>query len=196
MARSPSLAQVAAQVRACRLCGLCEGRTNAVPGEGPTATGGILLVGEAPGRNEDETGRPFAGAAGRNLDLGLAEAGLTRADVFVTSVVKCRPPGNRDPTRAEKEACRPYLEAQLALLRPRVVVALGRHALESLVPGAQGDGFAHLPGSFMEGPGGVPVFVSLHPAAIIYRQKWKADYLVHWKQFGEWVRGGTGPTTP
>jgi uracil-DNA glycosylase len=191
----PALQAIAARVRACRACGLCEGRTNAVPGEGSGASG-ILLVGEAPGRNEDETGRPFCGAAGRNLDLGLAAAGLDRSTVFVTSIVKCRPPGNRDPTEQEKAACRPYLQEQLAALRPRVVVALGRHGLSGLL-GQVPKEFASLRGRFLEGPGGVPIFVSLHPAAIIYRQKWKEQYLQDWRDFGAWVRGegrpGFGP---
>lgn len=148
-----------------------------------------MLVGEAPGRHEDESGLPFVGAAGKNLDLALATAGIAREEAFITSIVKCRPPGNRDPTEGEKEACRPHLLAQIEALRPRVIVALGRHGLHGLL-GRMPDGFAALPGSFLEGPGGIPVWVSLHPAAIIYRQKWKASYLVQWKEFGEWLRSG------
>jgi DNA polymerase len=148
-----------------------------------------MLVGEAPGRNEDETGRPFCGSAGKNLDLALAAAGIERDEVFVTSIVKCRPPQNRDPTRAEKEACRPYLLDQVAVLRPRVIVALGRHGLHGLLGELPKD-FANLPGSFLDGPQGVPVWVSLHPAAVIYRQKWKAQYVADWTAFGHWLRSG------
>ena len=183
-----ALEEIAARVRVCRRCGLCEGRTHAVPGEG-TGRGGVLLVGEAPGRNEDATGRPFCGAAGRNLDLALQAAGIDRAEVFVTSIVKCRPPGNRDPTPEEKEACRPYLLEQVAALRPRVIVALGRHGLSGLSGELPRD-FSRLPGSFLEGPGGVPVWVSLHPAAVIYRQAWKEGYLEDWRRFGVWLRSG------
>ena len=182
------LEALAARVRVCQLCGLCATRTNAVPGEG-TGASGLMLVGEAPGRKEDETGRPFVGSAGKNLDLALAAAGLDRAAVFITSINKCRPPGNRDPTPAEKEACRPYLMAQVEALRPRVIVALGRHGLHGLL-GTMPEGFAALPGSFLSGPQGIPVWVSLHPAAIIYRQKWRAQYMAQWKAFGEWFRSG------
>jgi len=190
-----ALADVAARVRACTRCGLCQGRTNAVPGEGSGASR-ILLVGEAPGRNEDKTGRPFCGAAGKVLDQALAEARIARADAFVTSIVKCRPPGNRDPTPAEKEACRPYLLEQVEALRPRVLVALGRHGLHGLQGGIATD-FASLAGTFQSTPFGIPVFVSLHPAAVIYRQKWKPRFFGHWRDFGGWLRGegpaGFGP---
>lgn len=174
-------------MRGCTRCPLHAGRINAVPGEG-SGRGGILLVGEAPGRNEDETGRPFCGAAGRNLDLALKEAGLAREDLFVTSIVKCRPPENRDPTAEEKQACRPHLQAQVAALAPRVIVALGRHGLSGLL-GEVPKEFAKLRGTFLVGPGGIPVFVSLHPAAVIYRQKWKEQYLQDWRDLGAWIRG-------
>lgn len=191
----PLLGTIAASVRGCTRCPLHAGRINAVPGEG-AGRAGILLVGEAPGRNEDETGRPFCGAAGRNLDLALKEAGLARDELFVTSIVKCRPPENRDPTPAEKQACRPHLEAQVAALAPRVIVALGRHGLSGLL-GEVPKEFASLRGTFLPGPGGIPIFVSLHPAAVIYRQKWKEQYLQDWRDFGAWVRGegpaGFGP---
>ncbi|MEA3142916.1 MAG: uracil-DNA glycosylase [Thermoplasmata archaeon] len=177
---------IAARVRTCALCDLCETRIRAVPGEG-TGKARILLVGEAPGRNEDETGRPFCGSAGKNLDLGLREAGIPRGDCFVTSIVKCRPPKNRDPQPAEKAACRPYLLEQLAALQPRVIVALGRHGLHGVLGELPAD-FANLAGTFVAGPAGVPVFVSLHPAAIIYRQKWKERYLEDWRRLGAWVR--------
>ncbi|HUR61945.1 MAG TPA: uracil-DNA glycosylase [Candidatus Thermoplasmatota archaeon] len=181
-----ALEAVAARVRTCVLCGLCELRDRAVPGEG-TGASGIMLVGEAPGRKEDESGRPFVGAAGKNLDLGLREAGIDRADCFVTSIVKCRPPKNRDPTPREKEACRPYLLEQVRIVRPRVIVALGRHGLHGVMGDLPTD-FANLAGTFIAGPEGVPVFVSLHPAAIIYRQKWKERYLADWRRLGTWVR--------
>lgn len=190
-----ALSDIAARVRACTRCGLCATRTNAVPGEGSGA-GRILLVGEAPGRNEDKTGRPFCGAAGKLFDLALAEARIAREEAFVTSIVKCRPPKNRDPTPEEKAACQPYLLEQVAALRPRVLVALGRHGLSGLQGGVPAD-FASLAGTFVASPMGIPVFVSLHPAAVIYRQKWKPDYLRHWRDFGAWLRGegpaGFGP---
>jgi uracil-DNA glycosylase len=191
------LDDIAARVRVCARCRLCEERTIAVPGEGSGAAG-VMLVGEAPGRNEDETGRPFCGAAGKKLDLGLAEAGIDRASVFITSIVKCRPPANRDPTNDEKAACRPYLAEQVEALRPGVIVALGRHGLHGLMGELPMD-FYSLRGRFLETPAGIPVFVSLHPAAIIYRPKWKEDYLRDWRDFGAWLRGekpGFGPEPP
>lgn len=202
-----ALEEIAARVRACTRCRLGETRTHAVPGEGAGVGGdgqarlvsdagdgsgwtGVLCVGEAPGRNEDETGRPFCGAAGKNLDLGLAAAGLPRAEVFVTSINKCRPPKNRDPRPDEKAACRPYLLEQVGALRPRVIVALGRHGLSGLVDGdAVPKAFSDVRGTFLDGPGGVPVFCSLHPAAIIYRRQWREAYLEDWARLGRWVRG-------
>jgi DNA polymerase len=117
-------------------CGfeICEQATNIVPGEG-SHDAGVMLVGEAPGASEDTQGRPFVGRAGRFLDQLLAEAGLVRGDVFITNVVKARPPGNRDPRADEVAHHLPWLERQLALIRPRVVIPLGRHALAHFAPG-------------------------------------------------------------
>lgn len=196
-----ALKEIAARVRTCTLCRLSETRIQAVPGEGAGETGdgaqsllietewsGVMCVGEAPGRNEDETGRPFCGAAGKNLDLGLEAAGLHRLEVFVTSINKCRPPKNRDPKPDEKAACRPYLLEQVEALRPKVLVALGRHGLSGLVTDPPKT-FSGVRGTFLEGPGGVPVFCSLHPAAIIYRRQWREAYLEDWAKLGRWVRG-------
>lgn len=123
-------------IRAHRGCGFepCETATNAVPGEG-SATAELVFVGEAPGAREDATGRPFVGRSGELLETLLAEAGLRREDVFITSLLKHRPPGNRDPRRPELEHERPWLDAQLAAIEPKLVVPLGRHALDALVPG-------------------------------------------------------------
>jgi uracil-DNA glycosylase len=116
--------------------GICEDATNLVPGEG-SATADVMVVGEAPGRFEDESGRPFVGRAGQLLDELLSAAGFEREEVFITNVVKARPPDNRDPTRAEVEHWMPVLEEQLALVSPRLVVPLGRHALAHFAPGAK-----------------------------------------------------------
>jgi uracil-DNA glycosylase len=117
-------------------CGfaICEGAHNLVPAEGPDDAE-VMIVGEAPGRFEDEQGRPFVGRAGQLLDELLSAAGLARSEVFITNVVKARPPGNRDPTKAEVEHWMPVLEQQLALVAPRLVVPLGRHALAHFAPG-------------------------------------------------------------
>jgi DNA polymerase len=117
-------------------CGfeICEAATNIVPGEGnPSAE--VMLVGEAPGASEDKQGRPFVGRAGKLLDQLLAEAGLAREDVYITNVVKARPPGNRDPKAPEVAHHIPWLEQQLALVKPSVVIPLGRHALAHFAPG-------------------------------------------------------------
>ena len=118
-----TLEALGSRVRSCTQCPLCRSRTQAVPGEGP-AEASIVLVGEAPGRREDAAGRPFVGAAGRVLEQALASAGLRREAVFVSNVVKCRPPSNRAPKGPEVAACRPYLVALFAAIRPALIVAL------------------------------------------------------------------------
>ena len=115
------------EIRNCRKCPLYQSRTNPVPGEG-SLTPKIFFIGEAPGAQEDKTGRPFVGAAGKLLTSLIEEIGLSREDVYITNVVKCRPPGNRDPSIEEIEACKPYLIRQLKLMKPSLIVTLGRHA--------------------------------------------------------------------
>lgn len=129
-----SLEKVAAEVMGCPLCKLARTRKNAVPGEGQLAAR-VMFVGEAPGRSEDEKGRPFVGAAGKILDQMLERAGIPRSQVFITNVVKCRPPNNRVPEEDEVAACRPYLERQVALIRPRIICILGRTAYSSFLGG-------------------------------------------------------------
>jgi DNA polymerase len=121
------------RIASCTDCDLCRNRTNAVPGEGPPDSD-ILLVGEGPGFHEDQQARPFVGPAGRFLEELLHSIGLSREQVFITNVVKCRPPNNRDPLPGEIEACRKHLERQIELIRPRVVVSLGRYSLSWFFP--------------------------------------------------------------
>jgi len=129
-----ALALVAKQIAECKDCGLCRGRANAVPGEGnPNAD--IVFIGEGPGFYEDQQGRPFVGASGKFLDELLASIGLDRKKVFIANVVKCRPPNNRDPQPDEIDACRKYLDEQLAIIAPKVVVTLGRHSMQRYFPG-------------------------------------------------------------
>jgi uracil-DNA glycosylase len=132
--RQAALDAIAAEVRACRRCRLAEQRTQAVPGEGHPDTE-VMFVGEGPGQNEDRQGRPFVGAAGGLLEELLALVGWRREDVFITNVVKCRPPGNRDPEPDEMAACAPFLRRQLEVLDPAVVVTLGRFSLQAFMPG-------------------------------------------------------------
>jgi len=131
-----------------------------------------MIVGEAPGFNEDRQGEPFVGAAGKLLDTLLARIGLSRADVYITNVLKCRPPMNRDPMPNEVEACAPYLKEQLALVQPKVVLILGRHALERLMPG-QGS-ISRIHGSLIR-RGEVAYVPLYHPAAALHNGSLVAD---------------------
>ncbi len=128
-----TLSEIAAKVKDCTNCGLCKGRTNAVPGEG-NSHAEIMFIGEGPGQNEDRQGKPFVGAAGKFLNELLAGIGMQRVDVFITNVVKCRPPNNRDPEAQEVAACAPYLEAQVRLIQPKLIILLGRHAMYRFLP--------------------------------------------------------------
>ncbi len=134
--RRRTLDEIAAEVAVCKRCPLHVGRTNAVPGEGHADTE-VVFVGEGPGYNEDQQGRPFVGAAGGLLNELLQAIGWRREEVFITNVVKCRPPGNRDPEPAEIAACAPYLRRQLEALDPALIVTLGRHSLQTFMPGAR-----------------------------------------------------------
>jgi uracil-DNA glycosylase family 4 len=128
------LNELADQIRTCTLCRLCEGRTNAVPGSG-SYQAEVVFIGEGPGKSEDEQGIPFCGASGRLLDELLASISLSRESVFITNIVKCRPPGNRDPLPDEKDTCATsYLDKQLALIKPKLIVTLGRHAMGHFLP--------------------------------------------------------------
>jgi DNA polymerase len=156
------LAAVAAEVRACTRCPLANGRTMAVPGEGNPISD-VLLVGEGPGQREDATGRPFVGAAGQLLEEMLGSIGWRRHDVFITNVVKCRPPGNRDPEPAEISACSPYLDRQERALDPVLVVTLGRYSLQRYLPGAR---ISEVHGTLRRS-GGRFVLPMYHPAAAL-----------------------------
>ena len=155
---------IAKEIRDHVPCGfaICEEATNLVPGEG-SATAKVMLVGEAPGAREDQSGRPFVGAAGKLLDALLAEAGLERDDVFITNVVKARPPGNRDPKADEVAHHLPWLEAQLNAIRPKLLVPLGRHALMRFDPGAK---ITQAHGRVVERDGR-RLFPMYHPAAAL-----------------------------
>ena len=130
------LEEIGAEVRRCTACRLCEKRTKAVPGEGALKSG-IMFIGEGPGFHEDRQGRPFVGQAGKLLEEMLAAVGLRREQVYITNVVKCRPPGNRDPQPDEIAACNGYLDRQLAAIDPRIVVTLGRFSLARFFPGSE-----------------------------------------------------------
>jgi DNA polymerase len=166
--RRRALDQIAAEVAVCKLCPLHAGRTNAVPGEGHPETE-VVFVGEGPGFNEDQQGRPFVGAAGGLLSELLKAIGWKREEVFITNVVKCRPPQNRDPEPAEIAACAPYLRRQLEVLDPALVVTLGRHSLQTFMPGARISG-AHgtvRPVDPATGAASAMTYAMYHPAAAL-----------------------------
>ena len=123
------------EIQVCQACILSQGRTNAVPGSGPEDAE-IMFIGEGPGFHEDRQGEPFVGAAGKYLEELLEQIGIERNDVYITNVVKCRPPGNRDPQPDEVSACKTYLDKQIDLIRPRLVVTLGRFSMQRYFPGA------------------------------------------------------------
>jgi uracil-DNA glycosylase len=166
--RQAALEVIASEVRACTRCRLHETRTLAVPGEGDADTE-VVFVGEGPGMNEDRDGRPFVGRAGGLLVRLLATIGWQRDDVFITNVVKCRPPGNRDPEADEIAACAPYLRRQLEVLDPAVVVTLGRFSMQAFIPGArigQVHGTTH-PVDPATGAAAALAFAMYHPAAAL-----------------------------
>jgi uracil-DNA glycosylase family 4 len=164
-----TLGALAPVIEACRKCALGHSRTRSVPGEGDPAAG-LVVVGEAPGATEDETGRPFVGRAGKLLDDILKAIGFRREDVFICNVLKCRPPGNRDPEPLEVAACSPYLHRQLELIRPRVILAMGRPAAHALL--GSNASLAELRGKAHRYRG-VPLIVTYHPAALLRNPHWK-----------------------
>jgi uracil-DNA glycosylase family 4 len=131
-----TLAQIAHEVSTCQKCALQQSRKLSVPGEGP-ADSEVMFIGEGPGFHENEQGRPFVGAAGNFLNELLAEAGLKRAEVWIGNVVKCRPPGNRDPQPEELQACNTYLERQIAAINPKIIITLGRFSMSKYMPGVK-----------------------------------------------------------
>lgn len=166
--RAAALDIIAAEVRACTRCRLHASRTRAVPGEGHPDTE-VVIVGEGPGLNEDRQGRPFVGRAGDLLVRFLATIGWRREEVFITNIVKCRPPDNRDPEPDEVAACLPYLQRQLQVLDPALVVTLGRHSMGRFIPGArisQAHGTLH-PVDPATGAGSAMVYAMFHPAAAL-----------------------------
>jgi len=191
------------QIMGCRKCDLHKHRKNPVIGEGPL-TADIILIGEAPGRREDETGRPFVGPAGQLLNALLAKAGLRREEVYITNVVKCRPPGNRDPTKDEINACLPYLITQLEIIKPKLIITLGRYAggvIYSLL-GRPWRGMDSTHGVTVEGvlrPIGlrVKVIATYHPAAALYNPQVKTileeDFMGPIREAVEAIRSGASP---
>ena len=162
---------IAEQVKTCKKCDLCQTRTNAVPGKG-NKNAEIILIGEAPGRNEDKNGEPFVGSAGKRLNEILLDAGIHRDDVYITNIVKCRPPNNRAPTKNEEKACLDYINEEISIINPKVVCVMGNTAFNTLLEGKE---ITKNHGSFIEKDGRT-YFVTFHPAAMIYNKKLDAVF--------------------
>jgi len=167
--RAATLADVATLIADCQKCKLCEGRTNTVPGEG-SATARLVVIGEGPGRTEDETGRPFVGRAGELLTKILEAIQLPREQVFICNIVKCRPPENRLPQYDEIAACLPFLYRQIELVKPKVILAMGGTAAQSLLSTKQSLGSLR---NQIHRFRGIPVVVTYHPAALLRNPHWK-----------------------
>ncbi len=160
--RQAALNEIAEEIRACEACNLHQARTQAVPGDGrPDAD--IMFVGEAPGFYEDKQGLPFVGASGRYLEDLLKLVDLTRDDVFITNIVRCRPPKNRDPLRPEIDACKGYLDRQIAIIQPRLIATLGRFSMELYFPGEK---ISRIHGKSKR-VGGRLYYPLFHPAAVL-----------------------------
>lgn len=155
--------QLVQEVVSCTLCALSQTRTQAVPGEG-SISADLMFVGEGPGYHEDQQGKPFVGPAGQLLDKLLASIGLRRQDVYITNMVKCRPPGNRDPLPGEIQACQPYLDRQMQLISPKVVVTLGRFSFSKFFPGEAISKARGKPRIW----NGRTIFPMYHPAAALH----------------------------
>ncbi|MFQ5475592.1 MAG: uracil-DNA glycosylase [Nitrosopumilus sp.] len=150
----------------CTKCDLCKTRTNSVPGKGNFQSD-VIFVGEAPGRNEDKNGEPFVGVAGKKLESALEGAGITRDTVYITNVVKCRPPDNRVPSTNERETCKGYLKEEISIIKPKIICILGNTAFNSILGGSEITKFR---GKVVRKDNQL-YFLTVHPAATIYNQK-------------------------
>ena len=150
----------------CTKCDLCKTRTNAVPGKGNFQSD-VIFVGEAPGRNEDKHGEPFIGVAGKKLSIALDEAGISRDAVYITNIVKCRPPNNRVPKTNERDTCQEYLKQEISIIKPKIICILGNTAFNSILGGSEITKFR---GKIVRKDNQL-YFLTIHPAATIYNQK-------------------------
>jgi uracil-DNA glycosylase family 4 len=180
MSAEETLTQLAKDAAVCVKCALHESRKKAVAGEGP-ADAEIMFIGEGPGFHENEQGRPFVGASGRFLDQLLAQAGVTREDVFIANVVKCRPPGNRDPQPEELAACDEYLEAQIRAINPSIIVTLGRFSMSKFIQNVK---ITAVHGK-MQRIGDRFVIPMFHPAAALHQSALKPSILADFAKLPE-----------
>jgi len=166
------LERLAEQIRGCRKCPLWKSRRNAVPGEGAESAS-CMFIGESPGEEEDRTGRPFVGRSGKFLDQALEDAGLNRGDFFITGSVKCHPPDNRDPRKSELDACRPYLERQIEVIQPKVILLLGRVAVNGFLGNSR---LSDIRGRAIDRDG-LLMLPTYHPAAAMRFPSRRAPFL-------------------
>jgi len=163
--RKSQLCAIESEISSCVKCELSKTRKNTVSGAGDFKAE-VMFIGEAPGQREDEQGIPFCGASGKFLDQMLDSIGLNRDKVFIANTLKCRPPNNRDPEDSEKEACRPYLDKQIELINPKLIVTLGKHATSAMMPGVGGISQNH--GKALRRPNGRTYLALYHPAAALH----------------------------
>ena len=171
-----SLEEIALLVKSCTDCPLSAERTNAVPGEGP-GDAKLMFIGEGPGQQEDQQGRPFVGTSGRFLEELLASIGMTREQVFIANMIKCRPPQNRDPSPEEMSSCSKYLDRQIELLNPELIVTLGRFSLGRFFPG---ESITRARGKVREKDGRF-IYPIMHPAAALHRQENRSTIIQDFK---------------
>jgi DNA polymerase len=181
-----TLKQIAVEVNTCTKCELHHSRKRGVPGAGP-ANAEIMFIGEGPGFHENEQGLPFVGAAGKFLDELLTSINLKRSEVFITNVVKCRPPGNRDPQADELSACNEYLERQIQAINPKVIVTLGRFSMTRFLPNAK---ISNVHGQAMQIKGRL-VVAMYHPAAALHQRSLKATIEADFARLPELITGAS-----
>ncbi|WP_297509284.1 type-4 uracil-DNA glycosylase [Thermococcus sp.] len=192
MGKEELMRKLEERIRNCRKCPLWELRTNAVPGAG-SYDAKVMFVGEAPGYWEDQKGLPFVGRAGKVLDELLEGIGLTREEVYITNIVKCRPPNNRDPTEEEIRACSPYLDRQIDIIRPKVIVPLGRHSMRYILEkfGFEPEPISKIHGKTFEAYtlfGKIVIMPTYHPAAALYRPPIREELERDFRKLGELLK--------
>jgi len=191
MSTEEELKVIASEVNVCKKCKLHSGRKKAVPGEGP-ANADIMFIGEGPGFHENEQGRPFVGAAGKFLEELLGYIGMKREQVFIGNVVKCRPPGNRDPEPDELQACSDYLDRQIKAINPKVIVTLGRYSMDRFFPGAK---ISSIHGQARKVEGRL-VVAMFHPAAALHQPSLKQSVTDDFKKLPEIIAAAEKAPAP
>lgn len=191
--RRQRLSQIAEAITHCDKCPLSLGRTNAVPGEG-VLDPMVMIIGEGPGAQEDAQGKPFVGNAGQYLDKWLSAIGLSRdSNVYITNIVKCRPPNNRDPQPDESDTCLPYLAEQIELIQPKMILTVGRISMRILTGSTQG--ITRIHGQFFR-YNGIPLVPTFHPSGVLRNPAWRRPVWEDLKSVRNWLIDNAGHTAP